>query len=160
MKTKIFIGCCVLLFPAFLFAQVIEHQKASNLPEGAIQFRKEEVIWKEAPSTLPAGSRVTVLEGNPKSEGMFTMRVELKPFAKINPHFHPREERVTIISGDVYLGFGEQMDTMANYTHFSKGSFYINPPKSIHYVFTQKKSAVLQITGMGPWELIYPGEKK
>ena len=40
---------------------------------------------------------------------------------------------------------------------FGPGSFYLNPPESLHYVWCVEDSE-LQLTGMGPWEVHFQGE--
>lgn len=121
-----------------------------DVPAGTIQFRGEEQ-WVDAPPTLPAGTKVLRLEGDPRAEGIFTMRLKLPAGARLDPHWHPRDERVTILSGEARVGFGDVFDEKAM-TSFTAGNFYVNPAKSHHYVFIAKET-VMQLTGVGPWEL-------
>jgi hypothetical protein len=121
-------------------------------PPGTIQIRSHEILWKDvAGGPLPSGAKVAVLEGNPKQEGMFTQRLFLPPGTVLMPHWHPREERVTVLDGCVYVAFGDSLDWTKGHV-FEGGSFYLNPPKQNHYVWTIE-GAWVQITGMGPWEL-------
>ncbi len=115
------------------------------------QIQITSVEWKDAPSTLPKGAKIAILEGDPKAEGMFTMRIKLPPGTVIPPHWHPRDERVTVISGKVLVGFGDNVDEKKT-TAFSAGGFYVNPPNMHHYLSIPEES-VLQLTCMGPWEL-------
>lgn len=112
-----------------------------------------EVTWTDAPSNLPPGSKIAILEGDPRKEGIFTMRVKLPAGSRINPHSHPRPERVTVLWGEARLGFGERYDQQKT-KRFPAGSFYINPPDTVHYVYFPR-TTVLQMTGEGPWELHY-----
>jgi quercetin dioxygenase-like cupin family protein len=123
------------------------------VPAGAIQVPGGEVNWSPGPPSMPAGTRVVVLEGDPKAGGMFTQRMQVPAGARIAPHWHPRPERVTVLSGTVAVGFGETVDE-ARVKRFGPGSFYVNPPQSRHYVLFLE-DAVVQITGEGPWELHY-----
>lgn len=111
------------------------------------------VVWKDAPASLPAGSKIAVLEGDPKREGLFTMRVKIPAGARIMPHFHPQPERVTVLWGEARVGFGDQFNA-AKTRRFPGGSFYVNPALSHHFLFFPRQT-VLQITGEGPWELHY-----
>ena len=43
-------------------------------PARCSRSRSRRVVWKDAPPTLPAGAKIAVLEGDPKHEGMFTIR--------------------------------------------------------------------------------------
>ena len=99
-----------------------------------------------------------MLEGDPKKAAMFTMRVHLPANAVIRRHTHPREERVTVISGGLYLGFGAQPEHQKDRL-YSAGSFYLNPPGLPHLLSTGDEPAIIQITGMGPWEIQYDEQK-
>jgi quercetin dioxygenase-like cupin family protein len=130
-----------------------------NLPKGTIRVFPDQIQWGEAPPSLPPGAKVYILEGNPLQDGIFTMRVKFPPYYKLPAHWHPKDERVTVIEGAVYVGFGETMDTTSA-QKFSQGSYYVNPVESHHYVFTQSEGVVMQITGNGPWGITYIEEKK
>lgn len=124
------------------------------LPPGAIQIQGDSAAWIDAPPSLPAGTRMMLLEGDPRSEGLFTMRLRLPAGARLQPHTHAQDERVTIFSGLVRVGFGDAFDE-ARMTSFGPGSFYINPAGSRHYVWVVEET-VMQLTGLGPWEIRYP----
>ena len=132
---------------------------SQELPKGAIQVLPENIKWVDAPPPLPQGSKIAVLEGNPKEEGFFTIRVMLPAYYKIPAHWHPKDERVTVIDGSVYVGFGDKTDT-TNAAKFTSGSFYVNPKESNHYLFTQAEGCVLQISGIGPWGITYVEDVK
>lgn len=122
---------------------------AAAPPEGTIQVTN--VAWKAGPPSLPKGAQAAVLEGDPKSSGIFTMRLKLPAGTKLPPHWHPRPERVTVLSGEARVGFGDTFDA-SSMKRFPAGSFYVNPPQSHHFVSFPKET-VLQMTGEGPWEL-------
>lgn len=145
---KLFI-ISLVLFTSFTYSQ----------GKAPIQFHQEDIKWVDAPPPLPHGLKSATLEGDPKQEGIFTMRVMLPPYFKINAHFHPIDERVTVIEGTVYVGFGEKLDT-TNAAKFIAGDYYVNPMESHHYIFTQSEGCILQVTGVGPWGLKYIEEKK
>ncbi len=128
--------------------------QSQELPKGAIQIFPESIKWVDAPSPLPPGSQIAVLEGNPKETGMFTMRVKLPPDYSIPIHLHPKEERVTVLEGAVYVGFGSFVDT-AKAQKFTAGCFYVNPENKEHFVYTQSEGCIFQVTGMGPWGINY-----
>lgn len=119
--------------------------------DAPISFAPEKIVWTDGPPTLPAGSKIAVLEGNPQDEGLFTMRVRVPAGTALAPHWHPRDERVTILSGAVELGFGSVADREA-VTRYGPGSFYVNPPRVMHYLFFSEATE-MQMTGLGPWEI-------
>ena len=94
------------------------------------------------------------MEGSSKQDGLFTIRVQFPPNYILPAHFHPKDERVTVISGSVFIGFGELADTSKG-TEFKAGDFYINPAQSHHFVYTKNEGAILQLNCEGPWGLTY-----
>lgn len=119
-----------------------------------IRIHADELNWKPAPAPFPAGAEIVAIEGSAKSPGLFTIRVKFPPNYLLPAHFHPEDERVTVISGSVYIGFGETADTSRG-TKFSAGDFYINPKNSHHFVYTKEEGAVLQLNCEGPWGLTF-----
>ena len=59
---------------------------------------------------IPAGAKMAVLEGDPTKEGPFVVRFQFPEDYHIPPHTHPKTERVTVISGALYLATGELLD--------------------------------------------------
>jgi quercetin dioxygenase-like cupin family protein len=112
------------------------------------------IVWRDAPPSLPPGSQVAVLEGDPASSGIFTMRVRVPAGAVLVPHWHPQHERVTILSGAVELGFGTVAER-SEAVRYDAGSFYVNPPGVMHFLFFPENTE-MQMTGIGPWEIRTP----
>lgn len=121
------------------------------LPRGAVQVSPETVRWQPGSPAMPSGTQMAVLEGDPKAKQWFTLRLKVPAGAIIKPHWHPRDERVTVISGEAGVGFGERVDP-TTVTRLGPGSFYVNPANSRHYLVFSEET-VLQATGIGPWEL-------
>ena len=67
--------------------------------EGPSIFTPKEIAWKDGPASLPPGTKMAVLEGDPTKEGPFTMRLKAPDGYQIPPHTHPKTERLTVISG-------------------------------------------------------------
>jgi anti-sigma factor ChrR (cupin superfamily) len=65
------------------------------------------IEWKPGPMAIPAGAKMAVLEGDPTKEGPFVVRFQFPEGYHIPPHTHPKTERVTVISGALYLATGE-----------------------------------------------------
>lgn len=117
-----------------------------------IQRHKDRMRWIEGPPGVP-NSRMTVLEGNPKEKGsLFTIRVSIPKGTKLAAHTHPNDERVTVLEGSVSVGFGAKLDETKG-TRFEAGDYYVNPANTVHYLWTDE-SATLQMTGIGPWEVV------
>lgn len=111
------------------------------------------VAWKDAPPTLPKGTKIAVLEGDIRQPGIFTIRLKVPAGSRLAPHTHPRSERVTVLSGRVMVGFGTTFDRNAG-TTFQAGDFYVNDPGQAHYVYFPKES-VIQLTCEGPWVVTF-----
>ncbi len=110
------------------------------------------VTWSDAPPSMPKGTKIAVLEGSPKEPGLFTIRLKVPAGSVIAPHTHPRDERVTVLSGKIRVGFGPAVSDEGKV--FTAGGFYVNPPGEPHFLVIEEES-VLQLTCEGPWELKY-----
>ena len=80
------------------------------------------IEWKAGPAALPPGARMAVLEGDPTKEGPFVVRFQFPDGYHVPPHTHPKTERVTVISGTLYLATGEALDR-TNAKKLPAGSF-------------------------------------
>jgi quercetin dioxygenase-like cupin family protein len=140
-----------IVIASLLVATIVSAQQTPPKTDAPIGITPEAVVWTDGPPTLPPGSKMAVLEGSPRAEGMFTMRVRVPAGSAIPPHWHPRQERVTILSGAVDLGFGA-VANKNSVTRYRAGSFYVNPPRVMHYLFFPEATE-MQMTGVGPWEL-------
>src|SRR5262249_33984498 len=112
-----------------------------------------DVAWQPGPASLPPGAKVAVLEGDPAKEGFFTMRLLLPDGYRVAPHWHPKAERLTIISGIVNLGTGKRFDTTGTKA-LPAGTYSSMPPKMTHFAWMTGET-VLQLSSIGPWQVIY-----
>jgi len=126
------------------------HLLLSLLLAAALQVT--EPVWKDAPPSMPRGTKIAVLEGDTRQPGTFTVRLKVPAGSVIEPHTHPRPERVTVLSGKLRVGFGRKVDDKG--TTFIAGGFYVNPPGEPHFLVVEEES-VLQLTCEGPWVLDY-----
>jgi len=122
------------------------------LPALLLAIQITAVTWSDAPPSMPKGTQIAVLEGSPQKAGLFTIRLKVPSGAVIAPHTHPRDERVTVLSGKIRVGFGAAVSDEGK--TFTAGGFYVNPPGEPHFLVVEEES-VLQLTCEGPWELNY-----
>jgi len=122
---------------------------AGDAPPGTIRHHAADLAWKAAPAPLPAGMETAVLEGDPRSGEIFTLRLRAPAGAQLAPHTHPMPERVTVLEGAIGVGFGRDFDT-TDLRVFRAGDYYVNPPGEPHFVRFIEAS-VVQVTGRGPW---------
>lgn len=111
------------------------------------------IDWRPGPPSLPSGASFALLEGDPRQEGPFVMRLKLPDGYRIPPHWHPKVERVTVISGSFNLGMGERFDRAAT-REMTAGTFGYWPPGMRHFAWARGET-VLQLHGTGPWQLTY-----
>ena len=112
-----------------------------------------DLSWQDGPASLPRGAQFAVIEGDPKKEGLFTMRLKLPANYRIPAHWHPADEHVTVISGIFNMGTGDVLDT-TNGTALPAGSFAVMPAQMHHFAWTSE-ATVLQLHGVGPWQINY-----
>jgi quercetin dioxygenase-like cupin family protein len=113
----------------------------------------DQVQWVAAPPSLPAGAKVAVLDGNPKEAGAFAMRISLPDGYRIPPHFHPVQERVTVVQGTFQLGMGDKFDKTA-LKSLPAGAYVSMQPGTPHFV-QAKGNTIVQVNAVGPWKLTY-----
>ena len=89
-----------------------------------------------------------IVDGDPAAAGEFALAIRFKAGGVIQPHWHPNETRVTVIRGDVWVGFGDQADT-AHMKTISAGGFAVVPAEAHHYEGA-RTDALIIITGAGP----------
>ena len=95
--------------------------------------------WGPGPGSVPFPCEMAVLEGSPKEPGLFTIRIRTTEPWVMPPHTHPRAERVTVLSGTIHVGFGEEVDRAASQT-FTTGDYYVNAPFATHFVWADGRS--------------------
>jgi len=135
----------VLLLSAVLFAQ-------SSKPQNA--FTPAQIKYGPPPPFVAAGAQLAVLEGDPTaSSGDFTVRLKMPDGYKIAPHWHPKRENVTVISGSFRVGMGDKFEASKMKT-FPAGSFAYLDPEMHHYAQASGPT-VVQVHGMSPLQFNY-----
>jgi len=111
-------------------------------------FTPAEMQWGDGPPFIPAGAKMAVIDGNPMGDELYTIRLKMPDGYKVGPHWHPKREEVTVISGALKLGMGDKFDD-AKLKSYPAGSFFYMDPDMHHYA--QAKGATeIQIQGRGP----------
>jgi hypothetical protein len=113
----------------------------------------EDVKWQDGAPSLPKGAKMALLEGDPSKEGPFVLRVKMPDGYRIMPHTHPKDERLTILSGTLYVGMGDKFDEKAGKA-LPAGSYGRMPAGMKHFAWV-KGETVLQLNGEGPWAINY-----
>lgn len=112
-----------------------------------------ELKWGPAPAVFPAGAQMAVVQGDPSSNALFTIRLRLPNGYKFPPHTHPTDEHVTVISGTFLVGMGTTFDTK-KMMKLSAGGFVTAPAQAAHYGLA-KGPTVVQVHAMGPFAITF-----
>jgi mannose-6-phosphate isomerase-like protein (cupin superfamily) len=117
-------------------------------------YAPDEVKYGPAPPSVPPGAQLAVLEGDPMaSTGDFTVRLRMPDGYKFPPHTHPHRENVTVLSGALKVGMGDQYDD-SKMMSFGTGSFlYVDP--TMHHFAGASGETVIQIHGASPLQINY-----
>lgn len=144
------------LCTVFVLAQSVTTQNA---------FSPDQVKWGPAPPVVQPEAQFAVLEGDPMaSSGDYTIRLKMPSGFKIAPHWHPKRENVTVISGTFKVGMGDKFDE-SKMMSFPAGSFAYLDPDMHHYAMADGE-VIVQVHGMSPVQFNYvnpqddPSKKK
>jgi quercetin dioxygenase-like cupin family protein len=85
--------------------------------------------------------------------GLFVERSYFPPGYRSNPHLHPGDLNITVITGSFNLAFASNTDSATAAHVYGPGSFVIIPANQSHFEwFTE--NTVMDITGIGPLKTI------
>jgi len=139
-------GCASKKFSPASNATVMDEQPQHMYAPG-------EIKWQPGPPSLLPGAQMAVLEGDPSQPGFFAMRLRFPDGYKVMPHWHPKQERVTIISGTLNLGMADTYDPSKVHP-LTAGSYSTMPAGMRHFAFA-KGVTEIQLATNGPWAINY-----
>jgi quercetin dioxygenase-like cupin family protein len=151
MKAIIGFALATLLAVVIIHAQLSAEEMQSTADMQL--YSPTAIEWKAAPAALPLGAKMSALEGDPTKEGPFVVRFRFPDGYHIPPHTHPKTERVTVVSGTLYLATGEALDR-SSAKKLSAGSFGYWPAGMKHTAWSEGET-VIQLHGTGPWQINY-----
>lgn len=120
--------------------------------ESHILLTPADLRWHDVPS-LPAGAKISVIEGPMNRAVPFTVRLKFPDGYRIPPHTHPAVERVTVLSGTFHMGMGETFDRNKTKA-LTTGGIAIMQPTTAHFVAISGET-IVQLNGTGPWGITY-----
>jgi quercetin dioxygenase-like cupin family protein len=121
--------------------------------EQVVVVTQDRLTWGPGPASLPAGAQAAMLEGDLAKPGPFTVRIRVPKGWTVMPHYHPAVEHVTILQGSAKVGMGDKLD-LGRATALPAGAFFAMPAKH-HHFFAANEDSVVQLHGIGPWDIIY-----
>jgi len=111
----------------------------------------DEVVFKDDPG-IPKGGQTTDLVGDSSKAETIVGRAKFPPNYKIPPHTHSFSEVVTLLSGTLWNGMG---DDMLKGVMLRPGSVFVLPANHVHRVWTTDEEAIIQVQFTGPGDIIY-----
>lgn len=109
--------------------------------------------WGPAPAIFPPGAQMAVMQGDPGTSALFTVRLRFPDGYRIAPHTHPTDENLTVISGTFHVGMGKTFETKGM-TTLSSGAFVAAPANMAHYARAQGPT-IVQVHALGPFAMTY-----
>lgn len=124
---------------------------ASNAHAQSDQVQPTEVLPGDVKwiSTPTPGVQLGVVHGDLQQSGLYVVRMKMAPDSKVLPHTHPDTRYVTVLSGNMYFGFGDTFDP-AKMKLYPAGSLITVPANTPHYVWMKDGEGVIQDVGIGP----------
>jgi len=87
--------------------------------------------------------------GNPDNPGLYMFLNKGQDGATLQPHWHSRDENVTVLSGTFLVGIGDTFDEQALQVVPAGGYLFI--PANVHHFGKIKGETVWEIFGEGPF---------
>ncbi|HXM02316.1 MAG TPA: cupin domain-containing protein [Chthoniobacterales bacterium] len=142
MKPRLTVIFLVTLALGITFAQV-NHPYTIGRP-GTLN-------WQ--PGDIFPGTDMALIAGDPHHPGDFTMRIRTSGASHVNPYSYPDFENITVLNGNLYVGFGPTVSAAGEETLPIGGFISINPG-TVHYWRTDA-GTVLQFHGNGCLQPIF-----
>ena len=95
------------------------------------------------------GAQLAVVVGHPRQAGVYVVSMRIPAGFRNPPHFHPDERVVTILSGTLLVGYGDQFEEGAM-KPLSAGSVFTEPANQPHFAWARDGEVIVQIVGHGP----------
>lgn len=113
--------------------------------------------WAAAPPSLPSGAQMAVVSGDPGKTGKFVIQLKMPKGYAVPAHWHPTDEKVTVLSGKLGYGMSDKLDR-AKAKSLAPGGAVVMKAKMHHWVFATAPATV-QVSAMGPFAITYVDPK-
>src|SRR5262249_56254200 len=107
----------------------------------------DSIRWVSPPNL--SGVQAAWVLGAEQKPRPYILRVKLASGARIPPHTHPDERNSTVLTGTIYVGFGETFDE-AKVVAIPAGGVYITPVNVPHYVWAKDGDAIYHEAAASP----------
>ena len=137
---------------ALAIASVAQADEPTKAAGNDVFVNAKDLKWMEGIPDLPKGLQMTILYGDPTKSGFYAIRLKMPDGYKIPPHWHSQDEQLTILAGTFILHMG---DTMKSEAHPLDVGGYHYHPKKMHHAAEVKGETIVQVEGMGPFDIHY-----
>jgi quercetin dioxygenase-like cupin family protein len=120
---------------------------------GLARLTPEEITWPAATGCV----QQAVVAGDLKREGLYAVQMKFAAGCRIQPHAHPRDRVITVLSGTMHLGFGATFDEKG-LKALPPGSVWTEPAAQPHFGWARDTDVVLHVSGIGPYAISPAGE--
>jgi len=127
----------VLMLPVTAFAQ---RERPVVIDPGKAQ-------WMDVSHT--PGAQSVSLVGAKGASGVHASRVKFARGTKAAPHTHPDERYTLVLSGTLYVGFGETFDE-SKLVAIPEGMLYVAPVRVPHFLWARDGEVIIQESGTNP----------
>jgi quercetin dioxygenase-like cupin family protein len=142
----------VMLAPA-AYAEDAKPKKTADASKSkAVFVAAKDLKFGDAPPQMPKGGKLAVLMGDPTKAGPYVIRLKAPDGYKIPPHWHSKDEQLTVIAGTLRLYMGDTMDGEPH--ALTAGDFHALPGR-MHHAAQAEGETVVQINGVGPFDIHY-----
>jgi quercetin dioxygenase-like cupin family protein len=115
---------------------------AQTEPLATARLAPDDFKW----NPTPIGGQRANLAGDEQKPGMYVYRFRFPANLKVQPHLHPDERVLTVMSGTLYVGYGEQFDESVMKA-LPAGSIWTEPVKQPHFVWAKDGEVDIQVVG-------------
>jgi quercetin dioxygenase-like cupin family protein len=113
----------------------------------------DQLQWGKPPPGLPPSAELAPLEGDPSQPGWFIVRMRMPDGTQIRPHWHSKDEHITVLSGRMGMGMGDTWST-AQMKELPSGSYFSLPAGQKHFAAAHGET-IVEISGPGPFDIHY-----
>ena len=128
------LGCSLLAAAALAQTPILERIRATP----------DELRW-----TASSGGSVAYIVGSSQESGIYAFQFRAPHGLRLQPHYHPDNRVVVVMSGTFYFGFGDRFDETA-LKAMPPGSSWTEPGGAPHFAWAKDGDVVLHTVGFGP----------
>jgi len=137
--------CVVSMTALILFMMATLVHGETLQPAQITPDQQSQMRW----TVSPRGLQELIIIGNPANSGMYVVRSKYTSGLRTEPHFHPDNRIVTVLSGTMYLGYGKKFDEK-KMKALPAGSIWTEPANQPHFTWAKDGEVLIQIIGSGP----------